>query len=299
MNDVRRIRVGLMSDIHNEFEPPRRPTAKWLELDRERRKIDGHPAVGPLLDGLRAGNADLVVLAGDIDLGVKAIEYANLVSEFLGVRTLTIMGNHEAYHGRDLTQLIPEMRVAAKATAGRVTFLENEAVTLDIKGQRLHVLGCSLWTDYRINGSDARQVEWAKQSAREALNDHQCIVKDGAVFKPEDAEAMHVESRKWLAREIERIRSEEDDLNARILVVTHHAPIPEANGEFIGGKLCPAFASDMTAEILDWCPTAWFFGHTHISLDKIVGNTRVVSAQRGYVCQEPGAEDFLPKILEV
>lgn len=288
-----------MSDIHNEFEPPWRPTAKWLELDQARKKSNGHPTVGPLLDGLRTENPDLVVLAGDIDLGTRAIEYAELVSEFLGVKAISVMGNHEAYHGHDLTQLVPEMRAAAEATAGQVAFLENDAKVFEIEGQRLHVLGCTLWTDYRVNGTDADQVEWARKSARDALNDHRRIVKDGSVFMPEDAEAIHVESRRWLSGEIDRIRSQEEDLNARIVVVTHHAPIPEANGEFMGGKLCPAFASDMTAEILDWRPTAWLFGHTHINLDMIVGNTRVVAAQRGYVCQEPGAEEFVPKILEI
>jgi hypothetical protein len=98
--------------------------------------------------------------------------------------------------------------------------------------------------------------------------------------------------------EIARIRSHEG-ADARILIVTHHAPVPEANGRYIGGSLSPAFASDLRQEIIDWRPNAWFFGHTHYSLDMTVAATRVGSAQRGYVGQEPGAEGFVPPIFEI
>ena len=55
----------------------------------------------------------------------------------------------------------------------------------------------------------------------------------------------------------------------------------------------------MTEEITAWRPVAWVFGHTHYSFDTMFGDTRIVSAQRGYVCIEPEAEGFMPKVIEI
>jgi len=302
MTAIRKIRLALMSDIHNEFEAPTgptNPTAAWMALHRSRKRIPGHPEAGPLLDGLRGEGVDIVVLAGDIDVGVRGIEYAKRASMFLGVKSVYVCGNHEGYHGRDLDLLIPEMRTAARATNGWVTFLENEAAVFDFDGQRLHVLGCTLWTDYEANGSEPGDISFAMGCAGDGLNDHTRIFVRGRILTPMLARDLHLESRAWLGQEVERIRAEGGD-DAKILIVTHHAPIQEANGpQFVGGRLAPAFVSDLTGQIAEWRPSAWFSGHTHYSLDTSVGGTRVVSAQRGYVCCEPGAEGFVPRVIEI
>lgn len=88
--------------------------------------------------------------------------------------------------------------------------------------------------------------------------------------------------------------------NAPVVYVTHHAPLLEANPpEYRGGELAPAFVSDMRAEIEAWKPDLWVFGHTHHDVDLVVGKTRVVSQQRGYVGAEPGATAFRPKLVDL
>lgn len=292
------IRVGFMSDVHCEFEspgPPARPTARWVALQQQRRSIQGHPDLGPILDHLR-GAVDLMVLAGDIDIGPRAIDYADRVALFLGCRTIIVMGNHEGYRGRDLDLMIPEMRAAAAATQGRVLFLENDAVVLDMAGDRLHVLGCCLWTDYQILGTP--QESMAK--AATILADHSRITLRGRRFMPAHARELHDASRQWLASEVGRIRAAEGEA-AKILIVTHHAPHMDGNPpQYRGGELAPAFSSDLTAEIAAWRPVAWIFGHTHAGTLRLdVAGIPVVCAQRGYVCDEPGAEEFLPATMEI
>lgn len=113
MTEARKIRLALMSDLHNEFEAspgPARQTAAWMVLDQSRKRIPGHPEVGPLLDNCLAGGIDLVVPAGDIDIGARSIEYAKRVSLFLGAKVICVAGNHEGYDSRDFDLLIPEMR---------------------------------------------------------------------------------------------------------------------------------------------------------------------------------------------
>jgi predicted phosphodiesterase len=294
----------VMSDLHNEFDRgagPSRPTAAWFDLRKIRSSIQGHPDVGPLLDQLRGEGIDLVVMAGDIDLDCHGITYADRVSLFIGAQVVYVMGNHEAYQGRDLDLLLPELHHAAAATCGRVTFLENEAAVFDFRGERLHVLGCTLWTDYAIyaGGDRDQAVTAAMRDAGRGLNDHRLISLGGIRFSPEMARQLHNVSRQWLGREVARIRAAEGD-EAKVLIVTHHAPVAEASPpQYRGGSLTPAFASDLTAEIAEWQPTAWIWGHTHHSMSTQIGKTRLLSSQRGYVCVEAGTEDYVPLVTEI
>jgi len=293
-------RLAILSDTHNEFERatgPRQPTHAWFTLDRARRAIPGHPATGPLLDSLR-GRVDLAVLAGDIDIGHHSIVYAEQVAEFLAVPVVLVMGNHEAYGGRDLDLLVPEMQAAARGTAKRVNFLENASVRFDFEGRAVHVLGCCLFTDYAVNGGGDVDLAYAMRDAAASLNDHARIVDGGRLFTPDMARRRHAVSRAWLGDEIASIRAGEAD--ATLVVVTHHAPIPDANPpEYRGGRLAPAFVSDLRPEIEAWQPDIWIWGHTHYSMDRTAGCTRLVSAQRGYVCVESGADEFVPVIVEI
>jgi hypothetical protein len=197
------------------------------------------------------------------------------------------------------------MRAEAKATGGRVTFLEKDVATFLMGERRIHVLGCCLFTDYALNClSDdsevvaARVIQDSMNAAATGINDHRRIFFRGNRFSPSMARQVHYVSRKWLGRQVKRIRGEEGD-EATILIVTHHAPIPDANPpQYRGGKISPAFASDMRAEIAEWQPSAWIWGHTHYSMDAVIGRTRLISSQRGYVCMEPGADEYLPQIIE-
>ena len=290
------MRICVMSDLHNEFENPqgpRRPTSAWMALRKVRKAVPGHPDVGPLLTGL-VGEVDLVILAGDIDLGCRGVEYADQAAKFLGAPAVYVMGNHEAYTGQSMDELIADIRDRAKEKDGRVIFLENESVALCIGGFKLHVLGCSLWTDYRLNGNAVMSM----LDAGMALNDHVAIRVKGKPFTADAAARIHAASRQWLDSEVARIREAEPE--AAIAIVTHHGPVPDANSPLHrGGKLDPAFASDLSAEIDAWRPALWVWGHTHHSMARRQGDTLLVSAQRGYVGKEPGADSFAPQLVEV
>lgn len=236
-----------------------------------------------------------MVLAGDIDLGPHAINYADQVSLFLNVPVVAVLGNHEGYDGHDLETGLQSLRADAQATNGRVSFLENDLKVFDFSWGRLHVLGCTLWTDYQLLGTP----EASMREAAAGLNDHRLIRLYGKCFAPEDALKFHKASRAWLAAEVGRIRTKEGP-EANILIVTHHAPHGDGNApRYRGGGLSPAFASDMTEEIKAWRPAAWIFGHTHHSCRLDVDGVSVVAAQRGYIGKEAGAETFRPAVIEI
>jgi len=302
---VEMIRVGYMSDIHLEIE--RNDLAQRRHLaggghwhmpvttpeEAARQAIVGHPSLGPSLAEMK-GKTDLFVLAGDIDLDHRGFEYARQVAAYLGVPIVYIMGNHEGYGGCDLDLMLPELRAMAAASSGEVTFLENESATFNLAGERLHVLGCTLWTDYMLLGDS----ESAMRSASHGINDHRCIRLRDRFLSPLAAKGLHEASRNWLEGEMARIREREGE-RAKILIVTHHAPHPHGTAkQHRGGRLSPAFASDMTVEIETWHPVAWIFGHTHYSCQLEIGGVPVVSAQRGYL-PDPGAKEFRPRVIEL
>ena len=55
----------------------------------------------------------------------------------------------------------------------------------------------------------------------------------------------------------------------------------------------------MRADIEGWHPTLWVFGHTHFDVDEMIGETRMLSRQRGYIGQEIGTVDFRPAVVEI
>src|ERR1035437_9712065 len=84
---------------------------------------------------------DVVVLAGDIDVGTAGIEWAKTIPK----PVIYVSGNHEHW-GQDIYENLVAMRLAAKGS--NVHFLENDEVNLTINGETVRFLGCTLWTDY-------------------------------------------------------------------------------------------------------------------------------------------------------
>ncbi|MDH3230361.1 MAG: metallophosphoesterase [Alphaproteobacteria bacterium] len=270
-------RIAVASDLHIEFErsgePEPAPVAAGL-----------HPSGGPDLGAVH-GEADLMILAGDIDLGTAGVVWADEAARFLGIPAVYVMGNHEAYHG-DLGAVLEGCRAAAAETDGRVLFLENDAV--EVAGVR--VLGCTLWTDYAINGDAGAGM----RDAAAGLADHRLIRLAGRGFTPEDALARHRESRSWLEGELARGAA------GPVVVATHHAPVRAAiEPRYEGSPLSPAFVSDLEGLIAAHAPAAWIWGHTHFSVDVMHGATRCISAQRGYPGEHDAEKQFRPAVIAV
>jgi Icc-related predicted phosphoesterase len=265
------------SDLHIEFERPGEPEPAPVAAGL-------HPRDGPDLGAIQ-GEVDLLVLAGDIDLGTAGIAYADEAARFLGVPAVYVLGNHEAYHG-DLNDVLDGCRAAAAETDGRVLFLENDAV--EVAGVR--VLGCTLWTDYAINGDPPAGM----RDAAAGLADHRLIRNGGRRFMPADALVRHEESRRWLERELARAGPQP------VVVATHHAPVRAAvEPRFEGSPLSPAFVSDLEPLIDAHRPAAWIWGHTHYSVDVTRRGTRCISAQRGYPGEHATVVHFRPAVIEV
>jgi 3',5'-cyclic AMP phosphodiesterase CpdA len=268
---TRALRIAVLSDLH-------------LDLRLRHLVRDGMPeaearaALGRLAAGACApvGDADLVVLAGDVADGVAGIAWA--AETFAGRPVAYVAGNHEFYRHR-YEELLPRLRTAARSTPN-VTFLENEEARFEIAGRSLRLAGCVLWSDYALYGEEAAAV--AREQAAARILDHKRIeVEGGVLMQPAHAERWHLESRRFLERALA------SPFGGTTVVVTHHAPSPRSVApQFHGDPLSPAFASDLTELVVRFAPPLWVHGHTHHPVDHLIGGTRVLSNPWGYPTED-------------
>lgn len=260
------MRIALMSDLHCEFE-------------RAGPRQGRHPDRGPSLVELKKKLPDVLVLAGDIEVGPHmALDYLSQVSEFLDIPIVYVAGNHEFYKG-SLLDDIEELRQGAlhlQRIGRSVHFLENASAV--IGGVRF--LGATLWTDYEVLSAD--QSFAAMSNAGECLNDHRLISFKGRTFQPTDALQLHETSRAWLEEALA------EEFVGPTVVVTHHAPAQGSIApRYKDHLISAAYVSDLSDMIEQHQPAAWLHGHTHFSFSYSIGRTTVSCNPRGYPLKSP------------
>lgn len=212
-------------------------------------------------------DADVVVIAGDLHVGREGRRW---IRRYISVKpVIYVLGNHEFYR-HAYPKLISELR--RETEGSNIHLLENQAVEID----GFLFLGCTLWSDFRITGDESM----AKAIAYKAMNDYGLIAKGSlpdAILSPDDTVRAHGMSLAWLKQQV----SLGD--RSKTVIVTHHAPSPRSIPPWhAGSPLNGAFVSDLEEFILDFGAPLWIHGHTHHCVDYKVGQTRVLSNQRGY-----------------
>ncbi|HJV87441.1 MAG TPA: metallophosphoesterase [Noviherbaspirillum sp.] len=241
------MKIQIASDLHLEFLTRRFPDYRVVEPT----------------------DADLLVIAGDIHKGNRAIEaFRNWP-----IPVLYVHGNHEAYH-HDYLEMVKSLREGAEGT--KVRFLECDE---HVQGG-VRFLGCCLWTDYQLYSG---RKEESMAEAERILIDHELIKLNGNFFLPRDAEALHLTSRAWLEKKLQ------ERFDGTTIVVTHHAPHRASiHPRFADSPLNPSFISDL-GPLLEQADI-WIHGHVHDSFDYRVGKTRVIANPRGYTLNRSSAQ---------
>lgn len=247
------MKIQIASDLHLEFLEKRFPHYRVLE-----------PA-----------DADVLVIAGDIHRTTEAVRaFADWP-----VPVIYVHGNHEAYYGQ-YSELVTNMRAASEGS--QVRYLENDELVL----HGVRFLGCCLWTDYCLYDSNPLA---AMAEAEDKLMDHRVILAGDGYFSPQDALAIHRESRAWLESRLAQA------FDGPTVVVTHHAPHPGSiHPRFDASTLNAAFISDLTP-LLEKADL-WIHGHVHDGVDYEISGTRIIANPRGYPLNRLAAQ--LPEQLE-
>ncbi|PTS92367.1 phosphoesterase [Pedobacter sp. HMWF019] len=212
-------------------------------------------------------NADLVILAGDTNLGTKGIEWAK--KYILNKPVIYILGNHEYYKGT-YPNILHKIIEASKDS--NVTVLENNRV--EFNGIRFH--GATLWTDFSLFGNP---VEYGI-ICQAKMNDYKQIRRDSSYSKLRtiDTYKIHQFSKLWLQQSLE------ESVGYKNVVVTHHAPsiksIPEV---YKNDPVSSAYASDLEWLIVKYEPLYWIHGHIHTPLRYNISETEIICNPHGYI----------------
>jgi len=256
---------------------------------------------------------DILIMAGDIFLADRLREnkedadsrklrkrFERFCKEEVSKyeKAIHVCGNHEHYRGfiEDSSNLI---KVLFAGFAPNAVQLDNE--TIDIGG--VTFIGTSLWAtcgvgdpmkELRIGGGmndfhliKTRDIEqsWSGMQHRK--------------FRPSDANKLHLKAKRFLSKALANAK----DTGLPCIVVTHHAPSYLSKTDtwkHADEDVDEAYYSNQH-RLMKANPHAkiWIHGHTHSSCRYRVGDTLVVSNQRGYFPSErvsryfdPGAEDF-------
>jgi len=133
------MRLLILSDLHHEL---------WREK-------------APHIDS-KFSCPDIVILAGDISGGAKAVEWA--ASPFANTPVLYVAGNHEAY-GKNLDDVQDDIE-AACLDVPNVHFLNCS----EYIHENVRFIGATLWTDFKLLGDDTRAD--AMREAESAMTDY-------------------------------------------------------------------------------------------------------------------------------
>lgn len=234
------LRIQLASDLH---------------LETLQRHYPGERLIQP------AAGADVLVLAGDIANGTKAVE---LFADW-PCPVLYCAGNHEFY-GESWEQARVDLRRACEGTSVRM--LDNDIVEIGTT----RILGATLWTDFDLPGIP---VARSRQIVERALADYRHIRTQQGLLTTKQILEDHQQSRAWLERQLARSH------NGKTVVVSHHGPHPGSiHARFKDDPVNAGFVSDLTPLVEK--ADLWLHGHVHNSFDYHVGRCRIVANPRGY-----------------
>ena len=218
--------------------------------------------------------SDILVLAGDIGNPFKKIYLLFLQWCRLNFKHIVLIpGNHE-YYRSSLKKSRKKMKELCADTG--VIFLDRGFLELPEYGVVL--IGTTLWSNIPSS---------KKADVLMNINDYNYI--EG--FSVDINNALYKRNVEWLSETIKY--HNENNPSYKIVVVTHHAPVPEITSSPIyrGKSTNCAFASDCTS-IMDGV-SVWIYGHTHYSTTFShmlpSGKTVIITAnQRGYPSEKTG-----------
>lgn len=236
---------------------------------------DLHLEFGVALTLPSDSQADVLILAGDILTFINYTPLSRLLAHWRKPVLFTA-GNHEYYHSAPLQEANAEFRQWLAQHHPQVRFLQDEATEID----GVQFFGGTMWTDF--DSANSR----AMREARDRMNDYRMIqIASRSPLEPSDTIAMH---RAFVEKLVAWF---ETPLPGPRVVITHHSPTINPNTRFGGSTLMPAFNSlDMLPLIEKYHPQLWVYGHTHECDDHRIGNTRIISNQRGYPNNNGGFE---------
>ena len=224
---------------------------------------------------------DVLVLAGDIgylnDENYRNDPFWDWVSDNFS-QAIVAVGNHELYKYYDLAKM---PQGPACTLRNNVKCYYNAVVQID----NIDIIVSTLWA--KIRPEDAYPTE-------QGVMDFHRILYDGKLLTWDKFNREHDKCFSFIQNAVENSCAE------HIIVVTHHVPSFQlASPDFEGSRINGAFTAEL-GKYIETSPAAyWIYGHSHRNIDKIIGKTRCVSNQLGYVSHNEHLTFNPGKIIEI
>jgi len=202
-------------------------------------------------------HSEVLVLAGDIGSFYNVAPLVDFL-EKISLKFKHVMyipGNHEYYHsGNDRPETIGTLLYKFKKAVAHLDHVHvMDRKIVNINGTVF--AGATLWSD-----------PYPHKRIPEFVN------LNISVHEYAD---MHKRDLKWLDRVAEQVE-------LPLVVITHHAPSKTLVKRSTFADLYDSFyASSIEHLRIFKKANVWVFGHTHNNIDKMIGNTRLVSNQSG------------------
>jgi predicted phosphodiesterase len=217
---------------------------------------------------------DVLVLAGDICYFSSNCIYGE--TEIVGTnafphkfwdwasenfeQVVCVAGNHELYNYYNLKEIPKKIEVRHN-----VNYYYNAVIQIDN-------------TDFIVS------TLWAKISPENAyitqknVSDFYRIIYGDNLLTANDFNAEHERCANFIKESVANSKAE------KIIVVTHHVPSFALMAiEFKDSRINGAFTCELGNYIADSRIDYWIYGHSHRNINKVIGNTKCLTNQLGYV----------------
>ena len=237
------MRIQFASDLHLEFAD------NWRYLRQ-------HPLE-------KAG--DVLVLAGDIgylgDDNYSTHPFWDIVADQYQ-QVLVVPGNHEFYKFYDIA-FLPDGEILK--IRPNVKVYNNAVVTL--KG--VDIILSTLWAHIPLQDAFATET---------GVTDFHRILYKGEPLTFKQFNREHRHCMDFLQEACVTTKA------TKRVIVTHHVPSFQLSSpDFEGSRINGAFVSNEDTFIKQCDAEYWIYGHSHRNIDKLIGKTKCVSNQLGYV----------------
>lgn len=198
-----------------------------------------------------------------------------------------VPGNHEYYtSNRNITEqdtisgIDHKLKKFAK-TIKNFFVLNNNTVRLKIGKKNCVFIGTTLWTGVAKVNRPTIQATMNDYAMNWIANKKPKTPVEKKNWKPfrhynvEDMTKLHVKAVRYVARELEKVKS-----NEIAILLTHHKSVRDKP---INDILSQAYETDLAGVIIKPPLKLACWGHTHDKYDKIVNGVRCVSNPKGYI----------------
>jgi Icc-related predicted phosphoesterase len=219
----------LISDIHTESWE----TQDFVEFDD------------------RLDNYEYIIVAGDLG----RIKYLNKIHKALQIlvskanHIIWVPGNHEYIGALNIANGDHVLRTIVDSvnslSLGKIYFLNCDKLSLNIKGEDIHFLGCTLWTRNQLHTNPPPR-DWQLTS--------------------EERYITHIKHKTWLRYNLEQNKD-------KYIVITHQPPTER----FYEGDDYPEYYHNPLDVLVEDCKY-WCFGHVHSSHTYISHSGKMVYA---------------------